>query len=320
MDSYLGNKFVNTVSDFEFYNCKFSPFEKGLIACSLSQYYGIIGNGRICIYNFDLNSRSIKEIRRFNTNDGCFDVAWSEANENVLASAQGDGSLKVWDINNQHPLGNLPCHGAEVYSINWNIHQPELVLTASQDMTIKLHDISKLQTVSNYLGHTGVAYNAVWHPTMPGVFGSCGEDGTFKIWDSKCYEPVKNIKAHNSHVMTLDFNKYENLLATGGSDGSLALWDLRGNANVPLLSIKAHSLSLKKLCFSPFDSSTLVTTGYDMNVRLWNTKLCQQIDIFKHHREFVFGADFSLLDERLLATCGWDRTLNIFSWKDLKFQ
>lgn len=34
---------------------------------------------------------------RFDTQDGLFDVAWSEANENQLVTASGDGSLKLWD-------------------------------------------------------------------------------------------------------------------------------------------------------------------------------------------------------------------------------
>lgn len=35
---------------------------------------------------------------RYNTQDGLYDVAWSEVHENQLVSASGDGSLKLWDI------------------------------------------------------------------------------------------------------------------------------------------------------------------------------------------------------------------------------
>ena len=318
MDSYLGSKFINHVSDFEYYNCKFSPFEKNLIACAQSQYYGVIGNGRLSVCQFDLQTKSIQEIKRFNTNDACFDIAWSEANENIIASAQGDGSLKIWDLNNQFPYGNIKCHAGEVHSVNWNINQPEMVATSSQDMTIKIHDVVKMMTINSFTGHKGVVYNVVWHPTLPGVFASCSEDGSFKIWDVKSKDPVRSIKAHNGHAMSCDFNKYQNILATAGSDGSLAVWDLKSTTNVPILAIKAHSLTIKKICYSPFNSSLLGSVGYDMNVRLWDTQLCQQVDIFKHHREFVMGFDFSSLDENLIATCGWDRSLNILDWKDIR--
>ena len=35
---------------------------------------------------------------RYDTQDGIFDVAWSEMHENQIASAGGDGSIKLWDI------------------------------------------------------------------------------------------------------------------------------------------------------------------------------------------------------------------------------
>lgn len=34
----------------------------------------------------------------FDTQDGLFDVAWSEIHENQLVTASGDGSLRLWDI------------------------------------------------------------------------------------------------------------------------------------------------------------------------------------------------------------------------------
>lgn len=38
------------------------------------------------------------EVAGFDTLDGLYDCAWSEANENVLVAACGDGSLKVYDL------------------------------------------------------------------------------------------------------------------------------------------------------------------------------------------------------------------------------
>lgn len=318
MDSYFGNKFLYQVSDFEYYSCRFSPFDKNLIACSQSQYYGIVGNGRLCVYAFDFLTKSIKEIKRFNTNDGCFDVAWSEANENILASCQGDGTIKIWDLNNQFPVGNIQAHAQDAYSVNCNQTQPQLMISGGKDMTVKTHDMIKMQTINNFTDHKGVVYNTIWHPTFSGVFASCSEDGSFKVWDLKSPSPVQSIKAHNCHCMSIDFDKYENMLVSAGSDGSLALWDLRGNRNTPLFCLKAHSLTIKKVCLSPFASQVVASVGYDMNVRVWDLKTSQSLEIFKHHKEFVFGLDFSMLEENVVATCGWDRALSIYKWDELK--
>jgi WD40 repeat protein len=37
-------------------------------------------------------------IYRFDSQDGLYDVAWSEIHENQLATASGDGSIKLWDV------------------------------------------------------------------------------------------------------------------------------------------------------------------------------------------------------------------------------
>ena len=80
------------VSEFEGYSVKFSPFEGNRLAACFSQYYGIIGNGRLSVFNIN-NIGLLEEVVRFNTNDAIFDIAWSEINENVLASVGGDGSV-----------------------------------------------------------------------------------------------------------------------------------------------------------------------------------------------------------------------------------
>ena len=36
--------------------------------------------------------------RRFESQDGQYDVAWSEMNDNQLVSTCGDGSVKLWDL------------------------------------------------------------------------------------------------------------------------------------------------------------------------------------------------------------------------------
>lgn len=34
----------------------------------------------------------------FETQDGLFDLAWSETHENQLVTASGDGSIRMWDV------------------------------------------------------------------------------------------------------------------------------------------------------------------------------------------------------------------------------
>ena len=82
------------ISDFEAYNVKFSPFENNKVACVFSQYFGMIGNGRLSIFNSN-NYGVIEEVIRYNTNDSLFDLSWSEANENQIVTVGGDGTVNI---------------------------------------------------------------------------------------------------------------------------------------------------------------------------------------------------------------------------------
>lgn len=60
------------------------------------------------------------------------------------------------------------------------------------------------------------------------MFASVGNDGALKIWDMKSPKYViAGIKAHNADILTCDFNKYDELIATGSADKTIKIWDLR---------------------------------------------------------------------------------------------
>ena len=77
--------------------------------------------------------------RRFESQDGQYDVAWSEMNDNQLVSTCGDGSVKLWDLQQPgFPLMSWEEHQAEVYSCDWNLISKDMFATGSWDDTIKL--------------------------------------------------------------------------------------------------------------------------------------------------------------------------------------
>lgn len=49
----------------------------------------------------------------YETQDGLYDVAWSEIHENQLVTASGDGSIRLWDVMLQ--VRDPPCF--ELYEI-----------------------------------------------------------------------------------------------------------------------------------------------------------------------------------------------------------
>lgn len=78
------------------YNLKYSPFHDSRLAVASSANFGLVGNGRLFVLG--LTANGIVAEKTFDTQDGLFDLAWSEVHENQLVVASGDGSLKLFDV------------------------------------------------------------------------------------------------------------------------------------------------------------------------------------------------------------------------------
>jgi peroxin-7 len=308
------NNFQRYIGEFEGYSCKFSPFSANIIACAFSQYYGFVGNGRLSIFSQNSQTGVLEEIQRFNTNNGIFEIEWSEVNENQILTGSGDGFLRLWDITHKLPILALQEHIGEIYGVGWNHAATNLVASGGMDKTVKVYDIAKGVALQNLIEHREVVHNVTWHPTLGNILASASTDQTVKLWDIKSGRSIKTLSCQ-SEALSCDFNKYENTIAVANSDRSISIFDLRGG-DIPLAEFSGHQLTCRRVAFSPFFPNILASVGYDMNVILWDIKKSAIVNVFKHHREFVVGVDFSLFDKKKIATTAWDRSLYVFNWDE----
>ena len=79
-----------------------------------------------------------------------------------------------------------------------------------------------------------------------------------------------------------------------------------------MIFMKGHEYAVKRLRFSPHQAHLLASCSYDMTTRVWDTRRLQP-EVFAHHREFVYGLDFSCLSPDKVADCSWDRTVSVYT-------
>ncbi|KAF8906852.1 WD40-repeat-containing domain protein [Gymnopilus junonius] len=114
------------------------------------------------------------------------------------------------------------------------------------------------------------------------------------------------------------------VLATAGVDKTVRVWDCRmvkagqndqvgGVCESQLLG---HEYAVRKVQWSPHRPDVLATASYDMTCRVWTTTPTpgrpQLLHIHDPHTEFVVGVAWSLYDEGVLASCGWDGKVHVF--------
>ena len=175
-------------------------------------------------------------------------------------------------------------------------------------------DIEAGKITHTFVGHKGPVHEAHFHPRTPGVISSCGVDGTLRIWDIKTQRNVLAIPAHQNEVLSCDFNKYEELIATGSSDNTIKIFDLRQTAR-PLSILFGHRYPIKRVRYSPFSRDWLLSGSFDMTVRLWNTAdpIDQCKKIHDKHHEFVQGIAWSPHVENVVASISWDSKVYIWN-------
>jgi len=134
------------------------------------------------------------------------------------------------------------------------------------------------------------------------------------------------VPASGTEILSIDWNKYRPfVLASTGVDKMVKVWDCRmAQQSVPNaqavggtceVQLPGHEYAVRKVQWNPHRAEILASASYDMTCRIWNTAPgvpSHLMHIHDAHTEFVVGCSWSLYEEGVIASCGWDGRLNLF--------
>jgi WD40 repeat protein len=153
----------------------------------------------------------------------------------LLASSSADKTVRLWDIASRRLLGTLTRHD---HDVNYLIFSPNGKLLASgghDDEIVRLWDVTNRRLLAMLDGHIGwVNHQFFWGVTVR----------------------IRKIKG----VLCLAFSPSSNLLASGGKDKTVRLWDI-GSQRL-LATLVGHDSWIKLLTFSPSGDLLASASGY----------------------------------------------------------
>ena len=133
------------------------------------------------------------------------------------------------------------------------------------------------------------------------------------VWDADTGKHITSFTGHpGSNVVSLSFNRKGTLLASGGTDRIIRLWDVATGQQ--LETITEHSINDRyrdwvEVVFS-HDGSKLASTGaWDLTARLWDAT-GPHLKTFRH-TSGVYAVAFSH-DDRTLATGSFDGDIRLW--------
>lgn len=224
-----------------------------------------------------------------------------------LISGGADSSLAIWDLEaaetyTGEAVTHLPLTVSARTSITQSLGITHVsfypfdslaLLTTGYDHTLKLFSSETLETSTSFDLGSIVYSHATSHIASHLLVACASQHPAVRLVDLRSGSATHSLAGHSGAVLSVSWHpKQENILASGGTDGVVRLWDVRKSAsslgvldmedNIGIAGYdglgtgsrrrekgRAHNGATNGLVWSD-DGRFLVTTGHDERVRVWN--------------------------------------------------
>ncbi|PJF19600.1 Pre-mRNA-splicing factor prp5 [Paramicrosporidium saccamoebae] len=188
----------------------------------------------------------------------------------LLVTAGRDATARVWDLRTRQAIHVLGGHKQTVSAVLTNECKPQIV-TAGMDATIRLWDVVAGKTMAVLTHHKRSVRTLAGHPTEY-TFVS-GATDHLKKWKLPEGTFLNDFDGHDTVINTVSVN-HDNVLVSGGDNGSLRFWDWgSGECFQKLDSIpQPGSLDCEAAIYaSTFDRTglRLLTGEGDKSIKVW---------------------------------------------------
>ncbi|KAI9322547.1 WD40-repeat-containing domain protein [Dichotomocladium elegans] len=250
-----------------------------------------------------------------NINYSSNDVKWgNNVTKNKIATAATSGAIVLWDINRTTGKRAERVISEHSRAVNRVCFQPDsghVLLSASQDGTMKGWDLRDPKSMARYRfeGKSESVRDVQFNPLNNLEFAAAFETGTIQKWDMRYAKALydRKVSAHNGPCWTVDWHPNGRLVASGGRDKTIKVWDMSVDSRRPLYTIRTMA-SVARIQWRPgYDdeiaSCSLLT---DNRICVWDIRRPHVAKYaFNEHESTPTG--FLWLDTDVLYSCAKDK-------------
>ena len=188
------------------------------------------------------------------------DLAFLADNVRML-SVGDDGSSRLWQV----PAATIPVAGHTIPMKGLaSSASGQFFVTGSDDKSVRIWNAvgQNVRALTNHQQPiTSVAVR-----TDDQQIASADAEGTVGIWNAADGASLGNLLAHTGPVTSVEFDRNQPVLWTGGADGNVKRWQL---PLVPPRASPGHAQPVKSVAVSP-DGRIAYSGSTDQTVRAWD--------------------------------------------------
>ncbi len=262
-----------------------------------------------------------------------------------IATGSSDKTIHILDAANGDVLKTLKGHTDGVLSVRFSPDGKQL-LSGSYDNTARLWDIATEAELQTLRGHSWWVWSAEFSPDGNRVV-TAGQDGKAIVWQRSTDDPFRHdssatdgivrptsglplytqiteFTGHDGAVYSARFSPDGKLIATGGYDKMVMVWNPdevepididnrlhhRPDMKLEYIRLAGHDGPVRSVGFSP--NGKLVLSGSEDNsIRLWDVAAGEEIKALRGHGGIVRSCTFSP-DGKLVLSGGDDESVRLW--------
>jgi cell division cycle 20-like protein 1 (cofactor of APC complex) len=238
-------------------------------------------------------------------------VDWSSTN--VLGVGLGT-SVYLWSACTSQvtKLCDLANREDSVSSVSWS-EKGNYIAVGTFKGDVQIWDAAASKLVNTLTGHTARVGALAWNHDL---LCSGSRDRNVFLRDIRvpAYEGERKLAGHKQEVCGLKWSPDHLLLASGGNDNKLLVWNVNGG-NAPIQTYNDHVAAVKAIAWSPHQHGLLASGGgtADRCIRFWNTLTGQNLQSMDTGSQ-VCNLAWSKHSNELVSTHGYSQN-QILIWK-----
>jgi WD40 repeat protein/serine/threonine protein kinase len=266
------------------------------------------------------NVETGEELRQFEGHTNGVQGLALSADGRRAASAGGDRSVHVWDVDTGDLLWRIDgnrktsrAFGGMIWSVALSPDGSQLACAGEESFQVlRVWDIARREEKCPIFGHSAYTASVSLSPDARYLLSGSWNDTKIRLWDMTAVSELSPFQGHSDGIWCVAFAPDPRFVFSGSADRTFRLWEVESRNEVH--RFEGHAGAVNMFAVSP-DGRRAVTVGWfngDESVRHWDVENRRELGRFLGHAGGgVHHVAYSPDGERVV-TAGSDHTVRVW--------